>query len=335
MVSVIIPTKDRAYSLPMALDSVRAQLFQDWECFVIDDGSTDGTQKIVTDYHHRDARIHYARLSPDQQGANAARNLGIQLSPSPYLLFLDSDDALAPFCLSERVKQLEKRSELDFAVWPSLLFDQMPGDSMILWNIATPASDVDRFLELDIPWQTAGVLWRRDGLAKIGPWLVELPSWQDWEFHLRALIHNLSYQRFEGPDSYWRTPRPDSLWNHSKDQTNLDVRVALLAHILKNLQEAGMLGSRQKHLLGGLHFWHARLWYSQMGNRRKACSVWLQAWKLGLVPTGQFLEGLKWFSRITRGRSHDLKVVFPRWPTEYLIASSTTFQKITYSDLKA
>ena len=286
-------------------------------------------------YHNRDARIHYARLSPDQHGANAARNLGIQLSHSPYLLFLDSDDALAPHCLIKRVEQLEKRSELDFAVWPSLLFNLTPGDSMLLWNIATSDSDVDRFLALDIPWQTAGVLWRRNSLVKIGPWLDELPSWQDWEFHLRALIHNLRYQRFDEPDSYWRTPRPDSLWNRSKDQTNLDARVALLANILKNLQQMGMLGSRQKHLLAGLYFWHARLWYSQMKKRCRACSVWWQAWKLGLVTTGRFLEGLKWFSRITRGRSHDLKIVFPHWPTEYLIGSSLTFQKTTYSGWKS
>lgn len=332
-VSVIIPSHNRRHTLPLALESMQGQIFPHWECLVIDDNSDDDTQSLTEAYQQRDARFRYLKMSPGQSGANRARNLGVQESHHAYVLFLDSDDALAASCLQARVTQMETQPHLDFGVWPTLLFENTPGDSTLLWNVASAEDDLNRFLALDIPWQTAGVLWRRTALDKMGPWNEQLPSWQDWEFHLRALATGLTYRKFEKPDSYWRTPRSDSIGKHSYQIGHLDSRRRLLADIEDILRREDKWGEKQKRLMVGLYFWHARLWYSKLRNRFKGLSEWHAAWRRGLVKTGPFLQGCRWFSKLTRGFAKDPRIFFHQWPEEYLAGSSKTFQTVHYRAL--
>ena len=330
MVSVVVPTRNRAHLLSQTLDSVQNQTLSEWECVVIDDHSTDETPTLVRERSAADPRVIYASLPEGSRGGNAARNLGVARARGEFILFLDSDDLLAGDCLEQRTQELEARPELDFAVWPTLLFEQEPGDSPLLWNVATDEDDLDRFLALDIPWQTSGPLWRRQALVRVGPWKEGLLNWQDWDFHLRALLAGLRYRWFDTPDTYWRKPRGDSLWNNSDDKTSLDARIDLLDELLGRFRHAGKLGERQRHLFGGLYFWYARFWYSRRRDRFCAGMVWMHAWRCGLVSLGQFLQGCRWFSRLTRGRSSDVRQVFPDWPPEYRIGASTTFQKTSY-----
>jgi len=330
MVSVIIPTRNRDHTLALALESVKHQTEDRWECLVVDDQSDDNTAMLVQEYERADSRFRYLKTPEGQKGAPVARNQGIRESSGEYILFLDSDDALANFCLKTRVAELEASPQLQFGVWPTLLFDATPGDSSLLWNIPTVESDLDRFLALDIPWQTAGVLWRRATLNKLGTWNESLLSWQDWEYHLRALAIGLTYRKFEQPDSYWRTPRNDSIWNHSYHADHLVRRQRLLADIEAILRRENQWNERQKKLMAGLYFWHARLWHSKLRNRLKGLSEWYGAWRRGLVKTSLFLQGCRWFSKLTRGKSQDPRALFPHWPAEYFTGSSRTFQAVHY-----
>ncbi|PSO91368.1 MAG: hypothetical protein BRC43_01325 [Cyanobacteria bacterium QS_3_48_167] len=61
---------------------------------------------------------------------------------------------MAPWALLNRFEQMEQRPELDFGIFPCVLFREQPGDLKLLWNDDTGADDIDRFLTLDIPWQT-------------------------------------------------------------------------------------------------------------------------------------------------------------------------------------
>ncbi len=90
-VSVIIPTYNRGYMLPDALDSVLAQDFDNYELIVIDDGSTDNTLTILDGYLNR-VKV-YRQMN---QGVSAARNHGITVSSGNLIAFLDSDDLWLP-----------------------------------------------------------------------------------------------------------------------------------------------------------------------------------------------------------------------------------------------
>lgn len=89
LLSIIIPTHNRAELLPRAIESVLAQSLPDWELIVVDDGSTDHTPAIISSYDH-DARIHY--YYQDNRQLNGARNTGVAKATGSYIGFLDDDD---------------------------------------------------------------------------------------------------------------------------------------------------------------------------------------------------------------------------------------------------
>ncbi|MEE3368094.1 MAG: glycosyltransferase family A protein [Planctomycetota bacterium] len=89
-ISVVIPTHNRERLLPRTIDSLLAQRFTEYEIIVVDDGSTDGTRKVVEQYLRTEPRISYHYQQ--NQGACAARNQGAALARGDYLAFLDSDD---------------------------------------------------------------------------------------------------------------------------------------------------------------------------------------------------------------------------------------------------
>jgi GT2 family glycosyltransferase len=97
LVSVIVPTYNRAYCLARTLDSVLAQTHPRFEIIVIDDGSTDETKTLVSNSYGHDARIKYFRQ--ENQGVTAARNQGLVRAQGDYIALLDSDDVWLPWKL--------------------------------------------------------------------------------------------------------------------------------------------------------------------------------------------------------------------------------------------
>lgn len=105
-VTIVIPLYNTEAFIADALESVLAQTFTDWECIVVNDGSTDRSAEIVEEYVKKDARIRL--IHQPNQGVCGARNAGAaHASPdSQYLFFLDADDNVrtggtgAPCCLS-------------------------------------------------------------------------------------------------------------------------------------------------------------------------------------------------------------------------------------------
>lgn len=93
-VSIILPTYNRADSLPRAIASVVEQRFRDWELIVVDDGSTDNTAAVVEGV---DPRVRYVRQT--NGGCYAARNTGLKASSGRLITFLDSDDEWLPHYL--------------------------------------------------------------------------------------------------------------------------------------------------------------------------------------------------------------------------------------------
>ncbi len=102
--SIIIPTYNRAAFLPKAIESVLSQTYTDWELIIVDDGSTDNTREVVSQYN--DGRITYIYQQNSER--SAARNNGIAHAKGDYVCFLDSDNVMLPNrlqLLSETITQ--------------------------------------------------------------------------------------------------------------------------------------------------------------------------------------------------------------------------------------
>lgn len=102
-ISVVIPTFNRASQILGALQSVFAQTFQAFEIIVIDDGSSDSTEEILTPFMRQ---IRY--IKTENRGVSAARNRGISESTGDWIAFLDSDDTWEPNKLKRQAEVIQR-----------------------------------------------------------------------------------------------------------------------------------------------------------------------------------------------------------------------------------
>ena len=110
LVSIIIPTFNRKELLEEAVNSCLAQTYPNLEVFIVDDGSTDGTEEVVLRKlvgEWASKAVQYRKQV--NAGASAARNTGLALAGGAYVQFLDSDDILMPDKLELQISELEKK----------------------------------------------------------------------------------------------------------------------------------------------------------------------------------------------------------------------------------
>src|ERR1700741_2963605 len=107
--SIILPTYNRATLLPATIDSILAQRFPDFELIIVDDGSTDGTETMISSKYGTSAQLRYIKRSNTERGA--ARNYGTSIANGEYVIFFDSDDIMYPNQLEEAKKFIDHNKE--------------------------------------------------------------------------------------------------------------------------------------------------------------------------------------------------------------------------------
>jgi GT2 family glycosyltransferase len=113
MVSVLLPTFNRATFLPGALEAIRSQTFGNWELIVVDDGSTDESREIVATFAASSPNpVRYVKQV--NQGPYAARNTAVDLAAGRYLAFYDSDDVWFPDHLANCADALSRNADVDW-----------------------------------------------------------------------------------------------------------------------------------------------------------------------------------------------------------------------------
>ena len=107
LISVIIPTYNRAHLIKKSVESVLNQTYKNLELIIVDDGSTDNTKEIIE--YINDERIVYIKQAKNL-GASAARNNGIDLAKGKYIAFQDSDDTWLLDKLEKQINALNKNN---------------------------------------------------------------------------------------------------------------------------------------------------------------------------------------------------------------------------------
>ncbi|QNK79103.1 glycosyltransferase family 2 protein [Winogradskyella sp. PAMC22761] len=208
LVSIIIPTYNRAHLIGETLDSVMAQTYQNWECTVVDDGSTDDTVQVIQDYCAKDSRFkHYNRPEDRPKGANACRNIGIYNSLGEYLIFLDSDDLLEMNCLKNRLKVSLECPDKDFYVFKMQKFKIAITDSNQIINKNPKnkeATYLEMFLSYELPWPITCLFVKKKNLD-FG-FDEKLQRFQDVLFSIMLLIRLDNFKVFDKsePDCFYR-----------------------------------------------------------------------------------------------------------------------------------
>jgi glycosyltransferase involved in cell wall biosynthesis len=325
LVSVIIPVHNRAHEMSPALDGLLAQTLTDFEVLIIDDHSTDHARDLARQYASRDERFVPLDLPDPSRGAPAARNVGVARSRGEFVIFLDSDDALSPHALEARTRFLQSRPDLDFCVSRTQLFRENVGDIPQLWNADTGDDDLLRLLRGDVPWQTTGPTWRRASLDRIirpidsthQLWDESAQSGQDWEFHIRALLSHLKYERLDIIDSHWRT--------HSKGRSAIGIsshqvdharaRPLLLQKIIRTLDTHAPNRKSEWAPPMVACVWEAAEHLSRQATAHDAQSAWQLTSTFSLAPAHVHRAGhVYWSNPKSRRASKRLKLIESNWP---------------------
>ena len=123
LISIIVPVYNAELYLRECVDSVLAQTYQNWELILINDGSSDGSKDICTEYENRDCRIR--AYHHENHGVSYTRNCGIDFSKGEYLCFVDADDKILPDYLSYLLNQMtENEADIIYCGYQLLYGDK-------------------------------------------------------------------------------------------------------------------------------------------------------------------------------------------------------------------
>jgi len=211
MVSVIIATYNYAAFIAETLDSVKSQTYPDWECIIIDDGSTDNTVEAVRPFLN-DKRFSYT--PQNNKGVSAARNSALKRARGEYILFLDADDLIERDKLKSAVDFLDSHKEVSL-VYSDMRYFKTEDRNQLFMNYACdPANDK--------PWmsyasgQGAKILheilhgnfmvisspvFRADALKDSGWFDENIVHNEDWDLWMRMILANKRIQHHDAPHS--------------------------------------------------------------------------------------------------------------------------------------
>lgn len=205
-VAIITPSFNRGYIVHETAESIFNQTYSDWEWVIVDDGSTDDSWEILRSFAEKDSRVKIYKRDREPKGACTCRNIAVEKCTGDYVMFLDTDDVLAPYCLEQRVRAMSEEPECDFVIFPMMLFKKEPGDLKLLWNIDKEENELSRQLKGDAICQGTGPLWKKTSFQQVGMWNEELKLWQDVELHIRSFVYPVRYKKRLDlkPDVYLR-----------------------------------------------------------------------------------------------------------------------------------
>ena len=186
LVSVIVPTFNRASLLQEAIQSVHDQTYRPIECIIVDDGSTDQTEKTVAEciarFQEANWRLHYVKQV--NGGAPSARNKGTRYSTGEFIQYLDSDDLIYSDKIQQQVEYflIEKNCDGVFGDW-----EYGTTENCQLIKGEKSENLVAQFYGGRVI-HTLSFLFRRRIVEKIGPWDVTLKRNQEVDFNLRGVL---------------------------------------------------------------------------------------------------------------------------------------------------
>ena len=198
-VAVVIPCWNCGQVIGETLKCIEQQTYEDWRLWCVDDQSTDNTQEVIQEFADRDSRIHLVVREREPKGAQTCRNTGFDLAEgAEYVIWFDSDDLIAPYCLEQRVRFMDAHSELDFGVFKAKSYfkDIYETEGCELFGYEYPGADnLKRMLCHTLPFVGWTNIYRRQSVVNKGlRWDENILSLQDSDFNIQSLLKGLRYE---------------------------------------------------------------------------------------------------------------------------------------------
>ncbi|SDR69091.1 glycosyltransferase family 2 protein [Christiangramia echinicola] len=195
MVTIIIATFNRSYLIEEMLSSVLDQTYKNWECLIIDDGSTDATQEVVLSWTKRDQRFKYShRTEKYAKGLPGCRNYGLDLAKGDYIIFFDDDDIAHPDNLKSCLNEFHHRT-IDYCRYLrktfigqfNIKFDRSDDYNVELLD----NKDIPDIIIGKIPFNSCQVMWKSSCFDEVR-FNEELMYAEEWECYSRILTQGVN-----------------------------------------------------------------------------------------------------------------------------------------------
>lgn len=193
LISVIIPCYNAELHIKECLDSVLLQSHEEIEVICINDGSTDGTEVILSEYSQKDERV--VVVTTCNQGAPSARNRGVSLSKGEFVQFLDADDVLVKNKLETQLAAFDDETDVVVSDWERR--DDLLSEILAI-NRFSEIEDSLMFVCITKVIITGNPLYKKDAVLKVGGYLEELKAAQDWDFHIRLALEKCKFKYVPG-----------------------------------------------------------------------------------------------------------------------------------------
>ena len=184
LVSVVIPVYNSEQYITECIDSALTQTYQNIEIIIVDDGSTDNTVNIISEYNNELIKLFHQKNT----GSGAARNHGIEQASGTWIAFLDADDIWLPDKLQ---KQLKHCSDLDWSHTDLYLHgDVYPRHTKTTELTPKHSGFILKNLLVENSIGTSSVIIKKEILQKLGAFNTDLRALQDWDLWLRVAAEN-------------------------------------------------------------------------------------------------------------------------------------------------
>lgn len=189
LVSIIIPVYNRSDLIIETLKSIEYQSYSNFECILVDDGSTDNSIAIISDFIRKDKRFMLCKRPENKiKGANSCRNYGFEISKGNYINWFDSDDIMHPDFIRNKMAAFENAD----VVISKVCYFKDNIQNIIGFENRTKTSDkiFEDFVTLKISWHLPDPLWKRSFLTGKQLFREELKKGQDRDLFIRLLLDN-------------------------------------------------------------------------------------------------------------------------------------------------
>lgn len=157
LISIVIPIFNRADILSETLDSIMAQSYANWECILVDDGSTDGTISVIKKYIQKDSRFKTLQRPENRaKGANTCRNLGLEQARGSFIIFFDSDDLMTPDHITTKAEAIVN-SSYDYVITKTKFFNAAVDLDTLYYNFQSSDITASHYITQKINWLTYDV----------------------------------------------------------------------------------------------------------------------------------------------------------------------------------
>ena len=244
LISVIIPTYNREHLIAATLDSILAQSYPNWECIIVDDGSTDGTEALLQSYIEKDPRfLFYKRPEDRPKGANACRNYGFDLCRGDFVNWFDSDDVMLPDKLKLQINALKENEKAPYCICQSSWFDKEENRTLGLRSKEiTSKNRFEDYILNKIYWLTTAPMWRKSFIIENNLKFNEnLSQSQEYDFHIHALAISENYAIVNKPlviiIKHKEAISYKIYQDDSKMKSNLDVKAMIFEQYTDKLSD--------------------------------------------------------------------------------------------------